>query len=513
MKSMNTLVHTYVSGSSQKTTAGLALLALTLGGLLLASCGGSSSTSASLPASPVSQGSVVIFAGDAPTCDVTSLSMTIMGMTLTPSGGGSPVAVISASNPVTVDFASLMGTSMMLGSVNIPAGSYSQATVTLSSPQMGMYSSSTGGMGYGMMSSSLSASSITVTLNPPLQVSAGGTAGMMLDLNLLQSIETNNGSVTGTISPTFTGSGISGPDGIMMQGMATLSGIIQGVSTSSSNSNFTGSITLAQWMMGRTFSVNVNSQTSFQNASGLSELTAGTFVQIQAAVDGSGNLVASLVTVEGLTNAQQSTGGFMGMIPSVSRDAVGNATGFQMGMNEEFPDMQTMMGLFSLPQVTLVSGAPFQIQDPTANFAGLTFDPTSLGPGQMISVMGQITGGSSGGMMMGGGSGSLTASSVMLQIQPMLGTFQKVLAAGSDGKSGGFGMAPCSSVFGGASIPVLTSSNTTFKGMNGLNDVPAGTQLVVNGLLFWEPQLTNASGIQFTPPGWVFEATEVGKLQ
>ena len=117
--------------------------------------------------------------------------------------------------------------------------------------------------------------------------------------------------------------------------------------------------------------------------------------------------------------------------------------------------------------------------------------------------------------MGGSGSGSLTANSVMLQVQPLLGTFGQVLAAGGDGKTGGFTMAPCSGVFGGSSIsiPVLTSTQTTFNGMNGLNDIPAGSQLLVNGLLFWEPSLANANGVQFTPPGWVFEATQIGRSQ
>ena len=117
--------------------------------------------------------------------------------------------------------------------------------------------------------------------------------------------------------------------------------------------------------------------------------------------------------------------------------------------------------------------------------------------------------------MGGSGSGSLAASSVMLQVQPLLGTFGQVLAAGGDGKTGGFTMATCSGVFGGSStsIPVLTSTQTTFNGMNGLNDIPAGSQLLVNGLLFWEPNMTNANGVQFNPPGWVFEATQVGKSQ
>jgi len=436
-----------------------------------------------------------------------------------PSSGGSPVSVISSSNPVTVDFASLMGSSIMLGSGSVPTGSYSQMTLTLTNPQMGMLTPGSNGMGYGTMNSSLAPSSLTVDLNPALQVSANIAVGLMLDMNVLKSVVLSNsdGTMTATINPTFQANGMSADQGsMMMQGLNALVGIVQSVDTTGSNSNFVGSLAVAQWMMGRTFTVNVTSQTTFQGVSGLSTLAAGTFVEVQASVDGEGNLVANQVDAQGQTNGQQGMGGFMGVISSVTRDASGNTTQFQLGMNQEFPDMRSMMGLFAQPQVTLGSGATFQIGNPAANFAQLTFDATTAGLGQLVTVIGQVTGQGSGGMMGGnggmmGGGGSLAASSVVLQTQPLLGTFNQVLVAGSDDKTGGFSMTPCSSVFGSGSIsiPVLTSSRTNFNGLNGLNGIPSNSELIVNGLLLYEPNLTKANGVPLTPPGWVFEAVQV----
>lgn len=508
MKSMNdpSQVNSVVSLRNWKE--GLELILLVGAVLFAASCGGTNNSNSTPPAT--NQGQVVIFAGDAPPCDVVSFSMTITGMTLTPSSGGAPVSVISSNNPAIVDFASLMGTSMMLGSANVPAGSYSQATLMLSNPQMGVYSSGS----YGMMNSILGSSTVNVTLNPPLTVTSNAPTGMMLDMNLLQSIAASNGSVTGTINPTFTGGGMSGSEGgTMMGGLAMLSGVVASVSTTSSNSAYTGSFTLDQWMMGQTFTLNVTAQTAFQGIASLSALTTGEFVQDQASVDSSGNLVATRVFAEGQTNGQQSMGAFMGEITSANRDSSGNATQFLMGMDGEFPEMQSMMGVYSQPQVTLGSGVNLQIEDLSANFAQLSFDPTTMGPGQLVTVIGQIAGGNGG--MMGGNGSSLTANSVIIDDQALLGTFGKVLANSGDDKTGGFALTPCSSVFGSGSvsIPILTSSQTVFTGMTGLNEIPASSQLVVNGLLFWEPALTNANGVQFTPPGWVFESTQVGLVQ
>jgi hypothetical protein len=303
-----------------------------------------------------------------------------------------------------VDFASLMGTSMMISSASVPARTYSQAVLTLSDPQVAMYSPGTNGMGYGMMNSTLASSSVTVTLNPPLEVAADASTGMMLDMSLLQSVLTNNGAVTGTINPTFVGSGMSdSADGIMMQGLGAVMGIVLSVSTTGSESAFTGSFTLQHWMMGRSFTVNVTAQTTFQGVSSLSGLTSGTFVEVQGSVDSSGNVVASQVDAEGETNSQESMGSFVGVITSLGYGASGNATQVQMGMNYEFPDMRSMMGLFSQPQVTLVPTATYQLQDPAANFAQLKFDSTTLGPGQLVTVLGQVTGSNGGGMSSGGG--------------------------------------------------------------------------------------------------------------
>ena len=49
-----------------------------------------------------------------------------------------------------------------------------------------------------------------------------------------------------------------------------------------------------------------------------------------------------------------------------------------------------------------------------------------------------------------------------------MGNFNTLLAAGSDGKTGGFTMTPCGGLFGGQAITVLTYPDTVFTGVSGL---------------------------------------------
>src|SRR5439155_11961397 len=76
------------------------------------SCG--SSSTQQVRRQTVATGSLAILASDAPLCAVLSLTVTITGATLTPEGDGLSVSVISSSQPLTVDFASLMDFATML---------------------------------------------------------------------------------------------------------------------------------------------------------------------------------------------------------------------------------------------------------------------------------------------------------------------------------------------------------------------------------------------------------------
>lgn len=104
-------------------TAGLGLLAFSL------ACGGSSSGTNTLPPA---QGTVNLTLSDASTEDWATIGVKVLGITLTPQGGGTPVTVYTA--PATapmVNLCQLDQLSELLGNMSVPVGTYTKATLTI----------------------------------------------------------------------------------------------------------------------------------------------------------------------------------------------------------------------------------------------------------------------------------------------------------------------------------------------------------------------------------------------
>jgi hypothetical protein len=103
---------------------------------------------------------------------------------------------------------------------------------------------------------------------------------------------------------------------------------------------------------------------------------------------------------------------------------------------------------------------------------------------------------------------------VFLRQRNVLGTFQSMLTAGSDNKSGGFTMLPCGDLFRGQTITVLTFGDSRFHNVGGLSGLSAGPVINVSGLLFYEQQNSPANQQPaWTAPTWVMQAKTVHKLQ
>src|SRR5260370_28337215 len=107
----------------------LVTLALVMGlaGVLTLSCSsGSTSQQSRNPSSTL--GSVALFGGDDPACDVVSFEVTITEVKLVPQGGGSPVSVTPPAKPI--DFAALMDFNTVLSLSTVSPGTYSQVILT-----------------------------------------------------------------------------------------------------------------------------------------------------------------------------------------------------------------------------------------------------------------------------------------------------------------------------------------------------------------------------------------------
>lgn len=471
--------------------------------LTLLGCGGSSTTSQT--ATPAGSGQVALMGTDAPVCGVGTFDVTITSATLTPQGGGTPVSVIDSSSPVTVDFASLMGFNTLLNLSSVPAGTYSQITFEfMPNPSLTAFEGNPPVAT--PISATISPTTVTSNINPALQVSTTGSSGLTLDFRLFQSIQTDptTGQITGMIDPSIrvTPSVITSVNGLGE--LDDLTGIVDSVSTTSSNSSFIGSFVL-HVRNRRNFQVNIASNTKFEGVSDLSGLSKGLFVEIDAKVDQDGNIVAKDVEVE--TDIDATKAALVGPVLSVVRDSSGNATQLTMFVRAEHPDVSSTVPLRSQVTVNLSSTTSFRIATFGADLSAFLFNSSAIAQGQHVVVHGPFTGGTTP---------TVTANMIVLRPQPALGNFLATPAAviGSDGKTGGYSLAPCNPLFQNQIVNVVTFNSTLFNGLTDLNSLDATSVYLNRGFLLYTTTSGSLNGLSWTtpPPAYVFPAYVVRKL-
>ena len=483
--------------------------AVVLAAALMVGCGSNGGSSAVSPETPTTQsGSVVTFGTDAPICDVESFVATITSASLVPQGGGSAVPLIASAAPATVDFARLTDfTNILSTASSVTAGTYSQLQMTLTNPQLIVLNTSTNPPSPQTVSATLTATTFTITISPALVVSANTTSGLLMDFNLRKSLQIDgNGQVTGTVDPQITVAAAT-TSGTTVGEADTLYGVVQSVSTTNPPSGFTGSFGLAvKDGTGQTLTILVNSSTVFEGDSvtSLTALTANTFVEVDAIVNTSGQIIAQTIDVEEQTSTASQKSAFLGHIIAVTRDGSGNATAFTLLVDDEIPDISGSVPLHSGLSVTLTGTTTYFTNWQHWNRQAFTLGPKTLGVGEKVAVHGIL------------GSGTpppMTAHQVFLRPRAVMGNFTALQAAGSDGKTGAFALTPCGSIFGGKAITVLTYSDTNFNGVSGLTGLTTAPTLNTNGVLFYEQTSgTTASGGSWTAPTWVMQARGVHQL-
>jgi len=329
----------------------------------------------------------------------------------------------------------------------------------------------------------------------------------------------NNGLITGVVDPQITVTP-SVASGTTLGEADSVYGVVQSApTTTSGNPSFVGSFPLqVQGGVGQVLTIQVTSTTEFQGdgVSGLSgdaalqALAQGTFVEVDAIVDTSGNIIAQEVDAEAQSVTTGQSGGFLGRVIAVTRDDSGNATGFNLLVGHETTDLTDEVPLHSSMAVTLSNSTQYWANWRHWNRDSLQFGPQTLGLAEDVAVYGTLTAGTSGPPAT---PATLAAEFVFLRQRNVLGTFQSMLTAGSDNKTGGFTMLPCGDLFGGHLITVVTFGDSRFHSLGGLSGLSAGPVINVAGLLFYEQQ-NSPAGQQpaWTAPTWVMQAKTVHKL-
>ena len=489
---------------------GLIALTILLGLGLLLQFGCNGNTRFQAASNGGGSASLAVFGGDAPECGVLSFQVEVTEVDLVPQGGGTSVVALSSSDAISVDFAALTGFHTILNLATVPAGTYSQAKITLSNPQITILDTTVNPPAAETIPTSFPSSAATVTahpnINPVLVIQNGAPQGLILDFNLRKSIQVDgSGQVTGVVNPTFR---VLPSVITLVKGLGELDdlhGTVESVSTTSSDPNFVGSFTL-QRPSGRTLLVNVTNSTEFENVSGLSGLAPGMFVEFDAHVDAKGNITAEEVEVEEQTDVTRAV--LFGTVTSVS-PSLGGASSFRLFVSEEFPDVENVVPLRSQVTVNITANTVMRVAfgAQSVNQAGLLFSTTSITPAEHVAVLVPISGSMPQSIF--------NANGIVLRQHGYLGNLSGTpTVSASDPKAGLFSFTICSPTLQGQPVTVVTFSDTQYE--NGLTDLPSLTStqtLIVRGLLFYEAGPVTINGMPVSTPGWVLEAGVVRELQ
>ena len=455
-------------------------------------------------------GDVALLASDSPSCDAISFRVTITGASLTPASGGSPVALISSAAPVTVDFAALLDFKAPLTFAQVPPDTYSKFTVNFADPHLTVIDTTQSPPQPVEIPADMAPLSVTASLSPSLAVAANGSSALLLHFNLLKSLQTDaHGQLTGAVVPVVEAAAVTASLESGFGDLEDLKGIVQSVSETNANPAFTGSFTILPSLSNTgLLTINVTGTTKFDGVSGLGGLAAGrTFVEVDAFLDTSDNIVAREVEAESEESLAGNQAAFSGLITSLDRDASGNATQFQMFVRDEAPDLTALVPQGSLLLVKVAGATQFVITPDGVNQANLPFNAASLGPGQSVIVHGEAQAGTSP---------SVAAGAIFLRLQSVAGTLVPALppVVGNDGKTGGFTLAPCSSLYAGAPVTVFTFASTDFSGVTGggLSGLSAGPLWVVKGVTLFEQSPVFVNGLGLAPPSTAAQAKDIREL-
>jgi hypothetical protein len=364
-----------------------------------------------------------------------------------------------------------MGTVEPISLMNVPQGTYTGATVTISSALVLYMDPSTMQLVQKSVSGPMTAA---VNFNPSLTV---GTPPMVLnlDMNMASSVSIDNSgnvtmtpTMTASMNPCCTGNSQDPENG----GMEHMTGTVMSFSGSS--------FTISMMQSAQNVSVNTGSGTQFEGMGGMGGMSNGMIVMVDATMQSDGTFMAQKVQ-----SMMSMSGGSMadGIITSltgspVTQLIIGTMDGTGSGM----------MGsdLAGTLTVNVSPTAVFQIDSDNVDMSNLpftpTFDETTIFKGQRaeaVSSTGMMSGGGMGGMM---GGGTINASEIDLEQQGLSGAVSGYAGAAPTT----FTLTlPADSAFatltGSTTMTVFQQAGTELRGMTTITN---GSTVHVRGLLF-----------------------------
>lgn len=315
---------------------------------------------------------LVLFAEDQAGRDIGSFQMTLTGITLT-SSAGDEVSLLPAAVELEWTGHSLAPT--VLSVTQVPAATYTQLTVLVSSPQMTLFNSATGR--FESFSPSLTTSSVQISINRTL--TASQVLGLRLDVDLLNSVVS-----TTQVTPRFALIPTSFAADELPGDIDDAVGRV--ASVEAANNRFTMTVNPSNTSSPPAITVLTNASTRFDGLSGLSALRANDEIELDARLQSDGTFLALDVELENQANEER----LRGLL--VSRTPVSGSTTSVNVLVLEENSPQAAVGVGKTLTVSLDSTTTFQINQEDirlaedTRFSGFTFDRASLAPGQVVAI-------------------------------------------------------------------------------------------------------------------------------
>jgi len=294
----------------RKSAERLILMLLALG---LSGCAQVNSTQGGGQTANANSGTITLFLRATKAAGPAALKMAVSGLSMADSSGN-PVAVLSSVMEPEVRHMELAPT--MLAQAAIPPGNFSNILATVANPELSVVDAQ-GNVTQltGTTTPSVKLAVSAVNIAHTLSLTAKGTAGVMLDIDLDQSIS-KDGSGNYVITPTITATQVDSTQAgeSLVDDIGTITSVSSGAAPV---------LNMKLQSSGSNVTVDTNGETLWSaDITQLSNLQAGQSIEITADMEGSGSYLAKFV---GSSTEELSTT-YEGLLTKATTDSSGNTS-------------------------------------------------------------------------------------------------------------------------------------------------------------------------------------------
>lgn len=389
--------------------------------------------------------------GDSFNDQILRFKLTVSSLMLT---GMSPTANTGnlLSQPAQIEFVHQAGAFEPLALANIPAGTYSGATFTISNPNVVVLNSGAPAS----VTANLTATTVTANFSPAITIMSSSISTLNFDLDLAGSVMLNGSPVTSaTVSPKFDvttapiGASVNQDDS--SGDIEALHGTLASISSSS--------FTLQTSQATIPFLVTVNTGYGGGGSSQLSGFNVGDIVEVDGVSNTDGSKFASKITRDG-TSAGQEVEGTITTVTGSPATALTIADQLDSASSANPP---------TTVDVAVSAATSFSVRPDKLNIISMpVFDATHLGKGQRVEADSATAG------------FPTIASSLKLREQALLGAVAATPAPTASSFT--INISPASAfgtLSGATSVAVTVPSGATLK-----TTPTAGATMLLRGLVF-----------------------------